>query len=138
MHSPLAPPASTELHDVSRAALDFVHRLLLRPASDQPDLPGLLAELTAAFQAESARLALTQQIPASTPLHTYPHEVYRAAQAGAQFTHQLRLFSRRQSSSSRPSQLSAVLAEQEARLFAAQPTGLNFRLNVPADLPPVG
>src|SRR5262245_58724804 len=69
MHSPLAPPVSTELHDVSRAALDFVHRLLQRPASDQPDLPGLLAELTAAFQVESAGLAL---LPDGHPLVRHP------------------------------------------------------------------
>lgn len=82
-------------------------------------------------------LALAQQVPANTPLHTYLNEVYRAAQTGAQFTHQLRLISRRQSASSRGSQLAAVFAEQEARLFAAQPEGLNLRLALPADLPPV-
>ncbi|MFO0841891.1 MAG: response regulator [Gemmataceae bacterium] len=82
-------------------------------------------------------LALAQQVPANTPLHTYLNEVYRAAQTGAQFTHQLRLISRRQSASSRGSQLAAVFAEQEARLFAAQPDGLNLRLTLPADLPPV-
>src|SRR5262249_37923809 len=55
-------------------------------------------------------LALAQQIPANTSLHSYLEEVYRAAQAGAQFTHQLRLFSRRQSASSRSSLLPALLA----------------------------
>src|SRR5262245_35503359 len=83
-------------------------------------------------------LALAQQVPANTPLHSYLQEVYRAAQAGAQLTHQLRLFSRRQSASSRSSELAALLAEQEARLFALQPGGLNLRLAVPADLPAVG
>lgn len=82
-------------------------------------------------------LALAQQIPSTTPLHSYLTEVYRAAQTGAQFTHQLRLFSRRQSASSRESQLSGLLADQEARLFAAQPNGLNVRLTVPTDLPSV-
>ena len=82
-------------------------------------------------------LALSQPIPANTPLHSYLQEVYRAAQTGAQFTHQLRLFSRRQSASSRPSNLAAVLIEQEARLFAAQPTGLNLQLDVAHDLPAV-
>jgi signal transduction histidine kinase/CheY-like chemotaxis protein len=82
-------------------------------------------------------LALAQQVPSNTPLHTYLNEVYRSAQTGAQFTHQLRLFSRRQSATSRWCQLSAVLAEQEARLFSARDSGLNLRLDVPADLPPV-
>src|SRR5258707_1202322 len=71
MHTPLAHPVTTEPIDVSRAALDFVHRLLLRPASEQPDLPGLLAELTAAFQAESAGLAL---LPDGQPLVRHPSQ----------------------------------------------------------------
>jgi signal transduction histidine kinase/ActR/RegA family two-component response regulator len=82
-------------------------------------------------------LALAQQVPAGTALHSHLSEVHRAAQTGAQFTHQLRLFSRRQSSSSRSTPLSAVLAEQEARLFAARDPGVTLRLGVPADLPPV-
>jgi signal transduction histidine kinase/ActR/RegA family two-component response regulator len=82
-------------------------------------------------------LALAQQVPANTPLHTYLSEVYRAAQGAAQFTHQLRLFSRRQSSSSRTVPVSAILAEQEARLFAARDPAVTLRVNVPADLPPV-
>lgn len=82
-------------------------------------------------------LALAQQMPANTSLHNYLQESYRAAQTGAQFTQQLRLFSRRQMTSSRSSQIAHLLAEQEARLFAIQPTGLNLRLTVPADLPPV-
>jgi signal transduction histidine kinase/ActR/RegA family two-component response regulator len=82
-------------------------------------------------------LALAQQVPANTPLHTYLQEVYRAAQAGAQLTNHLRLFSRRQSASSRCCPLPVVLAEQEARLFSAREAGVNLRLNVPTDLPPV-
>lgn len=82
-------------------------------------------------------LALGQQIPTNTSLYSYLNEVYRAAQTGAQFTHQLRLFSRRQSATSRSSQLSVSLAEQEARLFASRDPGMTFRLHVPADLPPV-
>ena len=56
-------------------------------------------------------LALAQQVPANTPLHTYISEVYRAAQSGAQLTHQLRMFSRRQSSSSSSCQLNTVLRQ---------------------------
>ncbi len=82
-------------------------------------------------------LALAQQVPSSTPLHSYLSEVYRAAQSGASFVNQLRLFARRQSSTSRRTSLSAILAEQEARLFAARDPGVTLRLNVPPDLPPV-
>jgi signal transduction histidine kinase/ActR/RegA family two-component response regulator len=82
-------------------------------------------------------LALAQQVPANTPLHSYLNEVYRAAQGGAQLTHQLRMFSRRQSSTSRSCPLPLVLAEQEARLFSAREAGVHLRLNVPTDLPAV-
>ncbi len=82
-------------------------------------------------------LALAQQVPANTPLHTYLQEVYRAAQTGAQLTSHLRLFSRRQSTTSRSCPLAGVLAEQEARLFTARESGVHLRLNVPNDLPPV-
>jgi signal transduction histidine kinase/ActR/RegA family two-component response regulator len=82
-------------------------------------------------------LALAQQVPANTSLHTYLQEVYRAAQAGAQLTNHLRLFSRRQSATSRSCPLAGVLAEQEARLFTARESGVNLRLNVPTDLPAV-
>jgi signal transduction histidine kinase/ActR/RegA family two-component response regulator len=82
-------------------------------------------------------LALAQQVPANTPLHSYISEVYRAAQSGAQLTHQLRMFSRRQSSSSRSCQLAPVLQEQEARVLSARQAGIQLQLNVPADLPGV-
>ena len=83
-------------------------------------------------------LALTQPIPSHTPLNSYLQEVHRAAQHGAAYTHQLRLFSRRHSTASRCGHLSQVLAEQEARQLAAQPQGLAFSLHVPPDLPAVG
>jgi signal transduction histidine kinase/ActR/RegA family two-component response regulator len=82
-------------------------------------------------------LALAQQVPANTSLHSYISEVYRAAQAGAQLTQQLRLFSRRQAGSSRSCPVNAVLTEQETRLCAAREAGVNLRLNLPTDLPPV-
>ena len=83
-------------------------------------------------------LALTQPLPSHTPLSSYLQEVHRAAQHGAAYTHQLRLFSRRYTSSARCNHLSQILADQEARQSAAQPTGLTFRLYVPPDLPAVG
>jgi signal transduction histidine kinase/ActR/RegA family two-component response regulator len=82
-------------------------------------------------------LAQTQQVPPTAPLHGYLGEVYNAAQSGANFTQQLRLFSRRQATNSRPSRLHTILVEQEARLFAAQASGVNLRVFVPEDLPPV-
>jgi signal transduction histidine kinase/ActR/RegA family two-component response regulator len=82
-------------------------------------------------------LALAQQVPANTALHTYLQEAYRAAQAGAQLTSNLRLFSRRQSASSRSCPLAGVLAEQEARLFTAREAGVNLRLNIPNELPSI-
>ncbi|MFO0926331.1 MAG: response regulator [Gemmataceae bacterium] len=80
-------------------------------------------------------LALAQQLPTNTPLHSYLDEVYRSAQNGAAFTQHLRLFSRRQASSSRFCRLTDVLAEQRERLLAARPSGLTVRLDLPADLP---
>mgnify|MGYP002778012105 CR=1 FL=1 len=82
-------------------------------------------------------LALAQQIPTHTSLHGYLSEAYRAAQAGASFTNQLRLFASRQPLSSRTSDLETVLRELEATRFADRPAELAFRLEVPAHLPPV-
>jgi signal transduction histidine kinase/CheY-like chemotaxis protein len=82
-------------------------------------------------------LALAQQIPTSTPLYSHLQEVHRAAQGGAQFINQLRLFSRRQSATSRPSSLASVLAEEEARLKSACDAGLQLQILAPEDLPPV-
>lgn len=81
-------------------------------------------------------LALAQQLPANSPLQSYLSEAYRAAQAGAQFTHQLRTFSRRQSTTSGSCALPMVLGELEARLFNGRDNGVHFRMDVPADLPP--
>src|SRR4051794_20172640 len=43
--------------DTSRSALDFIHRLLAGPASEQPPLDGLLGELAAAFDAPASGLS---------------------------------------------------------------------------------
>jgi signal transduction histidine kinase/ActR/RegA family two-component response regulator len=83
-------------------------------------------------------LALAQQVPANTALHSHLTEVYRSAQAGAQFTHQLRLFSRRQSTTSRSCLLAGVLAEEEARVRGLDRDGQwALSVSVPTDLPPV-
>jgi signal transduction histidine kinase/CheY-like chemotaxis protein len=82
-------------------------------------------------------LALAQQVPANTPLHSYLNEVYRAAQGGAHFTQQLRLFSRRQSSSSRSTALLPVLLEEAGRVRGTLSTGQHLQVSVPDDLPPI-
>jgi signal transduction histidine kinase/ActR/RegA family two-component response regulator len=82
-------------------------------------------------------LALAQQIPTHTSLHGYLNEAYRAAQAGASFTNQLRLFASRQPLSSRKGDIEAVLRDLEATRFADRPADLLFRLEIPAHLPPV-
>ncbi|MFQ3649196.1 MAG: response regulator [Gemmataceae bacterium] len=82
-------------------------------------------------------LALAQQIPAHTSLHGYLSEAYRAAQAGAVFTNQLRLFASRQPLSTRNGDVEAVLRELEATRFADRPAELSFRLDIPPHLPPV-
>src|SRR4051794_37182303 len=43
--------------DTSRAALDFVHGLLARPAAEQPALEGLLGELADAFGVSACGLS---------------------------------------------------------------------------------
>jgi signal transduction histidine kinase len=82
-------------------------------------------------------LALTQQAAAAGPLRSYLDEAFRGAQSGAQFTHQLRLFSRRQSASSAWCSLRPVLAEEEARLRPACAAGLGLQVSAPDDLPPL-
>src|SRR5262245_58274218 len=54
-----APSAetATTMNDASKPALDYLHRLLSRPASDQPALAGLLAELAGAFRAAACGVA---------------------------------------------------------------------------------
>jgi signal transduction histidine kinase/CheY-like chemotaxis protein len=80
-------------------------------------------------------LALAQQVTPNSPLHNHLSEVYRGAQSGAVFTQQLRLFSRRQSASSRSCSLAAVLADEETRLRSAGENGLQVRISLPEELP---
>jgi two-component system cell cycle sensor histidine kinase/response regulator CckA len=82
-----------------------------------------------------SELALAQQIPTGTPLHAYLTEVYRGAQNGAQYTNQLRLFARRQTTTNRSCILSAVLAEEETRLRSSLGSDVQLKLDLPADLP---
>jgi signal transduction histidine kinase/CheY-like chemotaxis protein len=82
-------------------------------------------------------LALTQQVHADSPLHTYLLEVQRSAQSGAQMTHLLRQFSRRQAPAGRSCLLHPVLTAEEARLRALPPPAPSLHLSLPADLPPL-
>jgi signal transduction histidine kinase/CheY-like chemotaxis protein len=83
-----------------------------------------------------SELSLTQSVTPDSALHRYLMEVYRGAQAGAAFTHQLRLFSRRHPVAPRPCTVAAVLHDEEVRvrlLWGDAP----FRIAVPEDLPPL-
>ncbi len=82
-----------------------------------------------------SELALAQQTSSATPLHAYLTEIYRGAQNGAQFTNQLRLFARRQTTTRQSCSLSAVLAEEEARLRSALGTDVQLKMELPGDLP---
>lgn len=84
-----------------------------------------------------SELSLAQQLSPSSPLHAYLTEIHRGAQNGAQYTNQLRLFARRQTTSNRSCNLAAVLGEEKARLTPALGTSIQLRLDLPADLPPI-
>lgn len=84
-----------------------------------------------------SELSLAQQVPANTPLHTYLIEVHRAAQNGAQFTNQLRLFSRRQAAASSSTPLAGFLANEEKRLRSSYGHGITLEVEASPDLPSV-
>jgi signal transduction histidine kinase/ActR/RegA family two-component response regulator len=84
-----------------------------------------------------SELSLTQNVAPDSALHRYLLEVHRGAQAGAAFTHQLRLFSRRHPVSPRPTSLVTVAKDEETRvrlLWGDAPA----RFDLPDDLPPLG
>jgi signal transduction histidine kinase/ActR/RegA family two-component response regulator len=83
-----------------------------------------------------SELSLTQNVPPESSLHRYLTEVHRGAQAGATFTHQLRLFSRRHPPSARSCALADVLRPEEERVRPLW-GGSSFRASVPDDLPPL-
>ena len=83
-----------------------------------------------------SELSLTQNVPAESALHRYLMEVYRGAQAGAAFTHQLRLFSRRHPVSPRAATLSAVARDEETRIRLLW-SDARFQFATADDLPPV-
>jgi signal transduction histidine kinase/CheY-like chemotaxis protein len=84
-----------------------------------------------------SELSLTQNVSPESALHRYLMEVYRGAQAGAAFTHQLRLFSRRHPMTPRPTTLAEVVRDEETRvrsLWANAPS----QFTLPDDLPLLG
>ncbi len=124
-----APPRWAEQLDraVRQQRLESAAHLVRRLAHDFGNvLTGILG---------FSELALAQHLPAGTPLHAYLTEVYRGAQNGAQYTNQLRLFARRQTSGNRSGNLSAALAEEEKRLRPALGTDVRLRIDLPTDLP---
>jgi signal transduction histidine kinase/ActR/RegA family two-component response regulator len=83
-----------------------------------------------------SELSLTQNVSPDSALHRYLLEVHRGAQAGASFTHQLRLFSRRHPVSPRSTSLAAVVRDEETRvrlLWADAP----YRFALSEELPAV-
>lgn len=84
-----------------------------------------------------SELALGQQVPKNSLLHTYMTEAHKAASAGALFTHQLRLLSRRQAGTTGASHLGVFLADEEKRHRALWGTMCALAVNVEANLPVV-
>jgi signal transduction histidine kinase/CheY-like chemotaxis protein len=114
---------------VRQQRLEAAARLVRRLAHDFGNiLTGILG---------FSELALAQQLAPTTPLHAYIAEVYRGAQNGAQYTNQLRLFARRQTTANRSCSLARALAEEETRLRPTLGADVALILDVPAELPAV-
>jgi signal transduction histidine kinase/CheY-like chemotaxis protein len=125
----LAPWAVQLDRGIRRQRMDSASRIVRRLAHDFGNvLTGILG---------FSELALSQQVAPNSPLHAYLTEVHRGAQNGAQYTNQLRLFARRQTTSNRTCNLSGVLAEEEKRLQPLLSATVQLRFNLPDDLPAV-
>lgn len=129
-HGDTLPPWAVQLdRAIRRQRMDAASRLVRRLAHDFGNvLTGILG---------FSELALAEQLAPSSPLHSYISEVHRGAKHGAQYTDQLRLFARRQTTSNRSCNLAAVIAEEEARLQPMLGADVQLKLDVPADLPAV-
>ena len=82
-----------------------------------------------------SELALAQPLPPDSALHRYLTEVHRSAQSGAELTQHLRLFARRQAAGSSICPLEPILAEESARLQAAD-SRTRIEVALPSELPP--
>ncbi|HXG12200.1 MAG TPA: response regulator [Gemmataceae bacterium] len=81
-----------------------------------------------------SELAL-KHAPASSPLHRFVQETHRAAQEGAELTHQLQMFSCRRATRTRPARLSAAAEAEAVRLRPLLSPDVQLQVSVPADLP---
>jgi signal transduction histidine kinase/CheY-like chemotaxis protein len=124
------PPWAMQLNRaLRRQRMDAAARLVRRLAHDFGNvLTGILG---------FSELALAQQLDPNSTLHAYLTEVHRSAKNGADYTDQLRLFARRQTSSNRSCNLAAVLAEEEARVQPSLGPDVQLKLDVAANLPAV-
>lgn len=77
------------------------------------------------------------QTESSSPNRVLLEEVLRASQQGVQLTQQLHFFSRCAVPTTGPAPFAYVLEEEEARFRAGLPAGVQFVVDVPADLPAV-
>jgi signal transduction histidine kinase/ActR/RegA family two-component response regulator len=112
-----------------RQRMDAASRIVRRLAHDFGNiLTGILG---------FSELALSQQLAPNSPLHAYLTEVHRGAQNGAQYTNQLRLFARRQSTSNRSCNLAHLLAEEEKSLRPLLGAQVQLKLDLPDNLPSV-
>src|SRR5262249_15253061 len=83
-----------------------------------------------------AELTLSQT-GANSPHHPFLEEVLKAAQQGVLLTQQLHFFSRCAVPTVGPATLAYAAAEEEARFRPLLPPGVEFRVDVPADLPSI-
>jgi len=83
-----------------------------------------------------AELTLSQT-ESSSPNRVLLEEVLRASQQGVQLTQQLHFFSRCAVPTVGPAPLAYVIEEEEARVRAGLPAGVQLNVDVPGDLPAV-
>ncbi len=174
----IGTPTSLELPrlDLSRSSKDIIQEFLGLLAEEHADLeesPAWAVQLDRAVRRQQmqaaaqivrrlahdfgnvltgilgfSELALSDKDASRSPLHEYLSEIHRAAQNGAQYTNQLRLFARRQANCYRCSSLARVLAELSEKWretsgeksvpsSQAHRADVQLRLHLPNDLPAV-
>ncbi len=78
-----------------------------------------------------------RQIGPHSEVAPYVAELHQAAQQGAQFVSDLRLFSRRRSVQPQPTSLLELAAAEEARLRPTWVPGCELRVSLPSNLPAI-
>ncbi len=116
--------------DIRQQRMDAAARIVRRLAHDFGNiLTGILG---------FSELALMHQAASSPPLHDFLTEICRSARNGAQYIEQLRIFARRQVRVPKSCLRTRVeLANVLAELWGEPRTDVQFKLHLPADLPPV-